>query len=422
MSGARAAGQARFGDRSARGGHGGAGHVGHVDRQGGGAQVTVAVLDGVGEHVCLALGDGIGVGGVAVAAVLVQAQGAVLAHDREAGGVGGALHAAAVAHAHHGAARIPAVGTGLVVGQHACGGCHGQGRAFADVARVGLGFGSRVGDEHDQVVGLALVGRIGDGDREAVLDGVVASGVVLGRAVLLVAIADLAGAGVVASQRELAFGAGDDTRGGAQRLQLGHGECDVADLDAGQAFGSGDAQLAGDRLGGVLGDADVAGCGSVGVRDGHARHTIGVAVDGDRDGGGAEVAVGVPDRVAEGVLELLAIEQRVHAWVVVVELVGVAAVGLEHDRAVLAADCGVDAAADVLAASDGALGHAHDVGGIRSQAVGAGAADDVAAGAQPGVFRDGGRVGLGFGSRVGDLDDQVIAASLAGKILDGNLE
>lgn len=83
---------------------------------------------------------------------------------------------------------------------------------FGDARRVVLGFRSGVGDEHDQVVGLDLVGRVGDGDRELVGDGVVAGSVILGRTVLLVAVGDLAAGGVVAGQRELAFGAGDDTR------------------------------------------------------------------------------------------------------------------------------------------------------------------------------------------------------------------
>ena len=146
------------------------------------------------------------------------------------------------------------------------------------------------------------------------------------------------------------------------------------------------------------------GAGDVAVRvnGGDHRRTVGLAVDGDGQHRFALVAIRIGDGVADGLGQRLAVVQGLNRGQAVVQLIGPGAIAVVDQLAVLG-----------ISRRDGhgALVHAQRVVG-----------QDVARDRCGGVFGDGGRVVLGHGSRVDDLDDQVVAGALAGQIRDGDRE
>ena len=139
--------QAAFVDRSAGGADRHAGDVGHVDRQRGGCRIAIGVGDGVAEDILHIGRGGVRAGHIAVAAIGLQRQRTVLSDNSTARR---ACHrrAAAGDHASHAATGLPAIGAGLVVGQHAAGGIDRQGRAFGHAVGVWRGGRHIVNDGH----------------------------------------------------------------------------------------------------------------------------------------------------------------------------------------------------------------------------------------------------------------------------------
>ena len=114
-------------------------HVSHVDCQRGRFQITVSVLHGVNKGVGRVDRDGVGSRHVAIAAVGVKGQRAVVAHNRSAHvEVLGISDRTALDHADH-RATVPAVSPRRVIVQHARSLKHRQCRAFGHVAAVGHG-------------------------------------------------------------------------------------------------------------------------------------------------------------------------------------------------------------------------------------------------------------------------------------------
>ena len=226
--------QAAFVDRSTGGAGWHAGDVGHVDSQRGGRSVAIGVGDGIAEDV-LHIGSGrVRPGDIAVAAIGLERQGAVLAGDGCAYASGHG-RAAAGDRAGHAAASFPAIGAGLVVGQHAAGGSHRQGRALGHIAGVRRGGWHIVDDLDGQRTGVGHAAGIGNPQADVGRGGVVA---ICGRVALLlrqrIAVVDaarhrycMAGSGIESADHDCAVRQDDaQMRAAVQRidgLQLSQG-------------------------------------------------------------------------------------------------------------------------------------------------------------------------------------------------------
>ena len=136
-----------------------AGDVGHIDGQRSGRGAAIGVGDGVAEDILHIGGGSVRTGHIGVAAIGLECQGAVLPDNNIACR---ACHrrAAAGDHTCHTTARLPAIGAGLVVGQHAAGGIDRQGRAFGHAVGVWHGGRHIVNDGHYHRVAHRIAHRI----------------------------------------------------------------------------------------------------------------------------------------------------------------------------------------------------------------------------------------------------------------------
>ena len=241
---------------------------------------------------------------------------------------------------------------------------------------------------------------------------------VLGAAARVVAVADDAGQRAVAGDGEHALWRGDGDVGGAAGFESGLADPGTGDLHSFawiEAVRSAEREAAGG--GEVFADAEVARGDAIGVgnRDGNE-----VVAAGERDGERrrARVAVGIGDRVGEDIGGGLAGVQGLHRRVGVVQGIGIAAVGIEHQRAVVAGDAGsADVAAGARRRTGGDAGYRRGVG-TEGIAAGTGG-DDVARNrVRCGVFGNG--VGVGDGQRGGveNVDRQCAGGAVAPQIVD----
>ena len=159
--------QAAFIDRSAGGAGRHAGNVGHIDCQGGGRGVAIGVGDRIAEDILHIGRGGVRTGDIAVAAIGLERQGAVLPGDGCAN-AGRHRRTAACNHAGHATARLPAIGAGLVVGQHATGGVYRQSRAFSHAVVVGRGGRHIVNNGHYHRIAYRIAMLVHAGVAEAV--------------------------------------------------------------------------------------------------------------------------------------------------------------------------------------------------------------------------------------------------------------
>ena len=171
-------------------------------------------------------------------------------------------------------------------------------------------------------------------------------------------------------------------------------------------------------------NAGLPGGAGVAVNRYDARPAVGGAVDRDCQCRRARVAVGVGDRVGEGLGERIARLQGVDRSIGVVQPVAVAAVGTEHQGAVGAIDAravGAGRAGCDVVARRARTGHdAGDRRGIGAQRVGAATRRDDVAGnrVRRRVFGDGVAVGPCDQRGVEDVDDQVARLRVAVVVLD----
>ena len=247
---------------------------------------------------------------------------------------------------------------------------------------------------------------------------------VLGGAARVVAVADDAGRGVVAGDGEDTLRRGDGDVGGAAAFEGGLADPGAGDL---HGFGRVEAVRGAEREaaggGEVFADAELARGEAVGVGHRDGDEVVGA---GERNGerGGADVAVGVGDGVGEDVGGGLAGVERLHRRVGVVERVGVAAVGSQHQRAVGAIDVravGAGGAGRDVAARYAGAGHdAGDGGSVGTQGVSARArGDDVARDRVRGrVFGHGVDVGVRYGDRINDVDRERTVGAVAAEVVD----
>src|SRR5690606_22537382 len=210
---------------------------------------------------------------------------------------------------------------------------------FDQGMQLALGHGVGVGDQHVQGVVAGLAVGIGDADSEAIQYGVIASGVILST-VDGVAVVDLAGDCIVAGEGQFALGSGHDRWRSAERVQLGEGQGLTADLQAGKTGLGGDGHLPGDGSGSIFGDADVTRCHTVVIRYIHHRRAVSTAVDGDGDASVSYIAVGITHLVIEGLGQSLTVIQSVDRRVGVVQHIGVGAIGIGGEVAVVAGGAG----------------------------------------------------------------------------------
>ena len=151
-------------------------------------------------------------------------------------------------------------------------------------------------------------------------------------------------------------------------------------------------------------------------------HDIVVAIDGDRQRGGAGVPVAIGDGVVEDLGQALGGVEALDERIGVVERVGIAAVRVEDEAAV----CAVERAADragVAAELDRSDAGAVCALRIRaSVAIGFGIGDDIAVGGQRAVFGD--TIGVGKCTRdiVDDRDFQIARGSVAILVGDDDCE
>ena len=285
----------------------------------GGGLVTILVREGVAEGVaqCLAL-----VQGLHVLLAVVQLIGVAAVGSDGDLAVGSGDRGAHVA-AGHMAARC--LDSGLDAGDRGCISAQlvlaraGTGddvavhrdAVFGNGVSVRLGHGGGVDDLDDQVVAGGHTGHIGDGDGEAVPDGVVTGAVVVGTTRLLVSVSDLAGDSVVAGDAQDALVGGDDDRAGSG----GTGDILAADGDASDAGFGGDGHGAGDGVARTF-DHAVVGAGDLAILvlggdDGRA--VVSACHDHDHDLGiGATVSI--VNRHFEALFPLFTFTQGLNCW------------------------------------------------------------------------------------------------------------
>src|SRR5690606_25303178 len=205
--------------------------------------------------------------------------------------------------------------------------------------RFVLGHGVGVGNQHVQSVVAGLTVGIGDADNEAIQYRVIASGVIL-CAVDGVAVVDLARDCIVAGKGQFALGGGHDRWRSAERVQVGEDQGLTADLLAGNAGICGDGDLPGDGSGGIFGDADITRCHTVFIRYIHHRWAVSTAVDVDGDAGVIHIAIGITHLIAECLGQSLTVVQGIDRRVGVIQHIGVGAIGIGGEAAVLAGGAG----------------------------------------------------------------------------------
>src|SRR5690606_24947985 len=271
--------------------------------------------------------------------------------------------------------------------------------------KMGLAVGYRVGvgNQYVQSVVAGLAVCIGDADGKGVDDRVIASGVILST-VDGVAVVDLAGDCIVAGKGQFALGSGHDRWRSAERVQLGEGQGLTADLQAGKTCLGGDGYLPCCGSGSIFGDADVTRCHTVVIRYIHHRRAVSTAVDGDGDASVSYIAVGITHLVIEGLGQSLTVIQSVDRRVGVVQHIGVGAIGIGGEVAVVAGGAGPAIESD--RAVEGAV-------------VGQGISTD---GICTAVFDQDVGFTLGYGVGVGDQYVQGVVAGLTVGIGDADSE
>src|SRR5690606_33734022 len=158
----------------------------------------------------------------------------------------------------------------------------------------------------------------------------------------------------------------------------------TANLQTGHAGLRGDGDLTGDGGSGIFGDADVTRCHAVVIRYILHRRAIGTAVDSDGDAGVGLLAVCIAHLVSEGLGQCLKVVQGIDCRVGVVQHIGVGAVGIGGEAAVLAGGAGPTIEGDRAVK-----------GAVVSQGI-------TADGVRTAVFDQGMRFVLGHGVGVGD--------------------
>src|SRR6185312_5078554 len=201
---------------------------------------------------------------------------------------------------------------------------------------------------------------------------------------------------------------------GDRAVGSGDGGADVGGqaVDLGDGLGGAivDVGVVGQHVagcGGIAGEGGVAGVdaglgddiGAVHIGDGD-RCVVG-AGDGDGEGGGGRGAEIVDHGVGELVGDDLALGQGVGVWIGIVEGVGVAAVGVDGDRAVGSGDGGADVGGQAVDLGDGLGGAIVDVGVVGQHVAGCGgiAGEGGVAGVDAGLGGDIGAVHIGDGDR-----------------------
>src|SRR5574343_381003 len=258
-----------------------------------------------------------------------------------------------------------------------------------------MGFRQAVGEGDVQAVRGGVAQDVGHNYRDGIED--VAVVVLYGG---VVGVADDAGRRVVAGQGQLAFAAVNRVGCKVGRVgQLGGGEAFATDAQAAQASRGADREAASDRAVGFSdGLVTIGSARVVAVRDVQARQTVGVAVDGDGQGGRRAAAVTVGQGVGVAVGQRFAVVQSIDRRVRVVQRVGVAAVGIQNQVAV----------------AQGYVGRGHRIGvHVGADRVGTRALQYVAVGDQGRVFGDGVGVGMGFRQAVGEGDVQTVRGGVA---------
>src|SRR5690606_41626 len=137
----------------------------------------------------------------------------------------------------------------------------------------------------------------------------------------------------------------------------------------------------------------------------HHRWAIGTAVDGDGDAGVSYIAVGITHLVIEGLGQSLTVIQSVDRRVGVVQHIGVGAIGIGGEAAVLAGGGALPAIEHDRAVEGAVVSQGITADGIRTA-----------------VFDQGMRFVLGHGVGVGDQHVQGVAAGLAIGIGDADNE
>src|SRR5690606_26932464 len=271
--------------------------------------------------------------------------------------------------------------------------------------KMGLTLGYRVGvgNQYVQSVVAGLAVCIGDADGKGVDDRVITSGVILST-VDGVAVVDLAGDCIVAGEGQFALGGGHDRWRSAERVQLGEGQGLTADLQAGNAGLCGDGDLPGDGSGGIFGDADITRCHTVFIRYIHHRWAVSTAVDVDGDAGVIHIAIGITHLIAECLGQSLTVVQGIDRRVGVIQHIGVGAIGIGGEAAVLAGGAGPAIEGDRA---------------VKGAVVGQGVAAD---GIRTAVFDQDVGFTLGYGVGVGDQYVQGVVAGLTVGIGDADNE
>ena len=300
-------------------------------------------------------------------------------------------------------------GIGIGIGRgHVIDDANGERAVAAGIARVGhhQGNGPR---------GLGLAAGVGDRRLERVAEAELAC---RGHAAHVVAAGE-------AGQHDGAVGRVDGDVGGRQCLQLRQRDGRATDRDAVEAIGRRQVEGSGGPLGGVgatdavhqaaLQHGDLArSARTVAVHRRDRRHAVGVAVDRERERRGAGVAIAVGDRVVHHLRQCLAVLERIHGGVAVVQRVRVAAIGVQNKTAVGRAERSPDRSRDAVEAD------ARDRCGrcIGTDAVGAttGGHHVAAHSVDRGVFRDAVGVRIGRGCVVHDLHGQRAAARGGGGV------
>src|SRR5690554_2454243 len=248
---------------------------------------------------------------------------------------------------------------------------------------------------------------------------------------------------IEAGQGQLALGRVDLDMGGGiirvQRCQLGQIDRHTTQGDALQAIRCSDSHAAIVDVGAVgasqatlmHGDMPLASDIRRHVRTidilGHdGRRAIGVAIDGDGQGGGIVVAVDIGQGIAELVDQCLAGLERIDLGIVVVQRIGVAAVRADGQGAELTLDhqvtisIGGGGAGRVVLADNGgdrgAVG-ALGIGHIASRTIG----NDIPADRNS-ILGDFVGIVTGYRGVVDDADDQVLAVAVGIPVIDGDAD
>ena len=293
------------------------------DGQFGFADVAIGVGDGVADGLGQRLAVVEGLDSLQAVIELIGPGAVAVVHQRAVLGVGGV---------DDGRDRV---GAELVVGQHAAG--DRGGRVFGDGSGVVLGIRRGVDDLDVQIVALGLASKVGDGNFEEIADRVVAVGVVVGAAGLLVGVGDLAGGGVVTRDGQDALVGGDDNRGGAGLGDVLAGHGDASDAGFGRdSHGTCDGVARGfDHA--VMARSDIA----VAILRRDHRRSVGLAGyrngQGGRAGRALRVGHGVRDRRGRRLAVIQVLERGAG-------IERVRAVGVQCERAAIRAD---DRLADV---------------------------------------------------------------------------